>query len=122
MTSYADFRLRAPTEDAALAAAAAAIPSGFDLVRVADDGETWEWVTASLRHAFDPGCPGPVVGTETVDVPDVGEIAVPVYDDTHWYANLRVIEELVDAVDGLLATVGAPFGVEVTPATGREWA
>lgn len=122
MTGYVDYRLRAPTEAAAKEAAAAAIPSGFQLVRLGDDGETWEWVTASLRHAFDPGCPGLIVDTETVDVADVGEIEVPVHDAEHWYANLRVLPELAEAVDGLLTTVGAPLGVEVTPVTGREWA
>ena len=122
MTAYVDYRLRAPTEDAAKQAASAALPSGFELVRLAEDGETWEWVTASLRHAFDPGCPGPIVAIETADVPDVGEIDVPIHDAAHWYANLRVVPDLASAVDGLLAAVGEPLGVEITPVTGREWA
>lgn len=126
MTAYGDYRLRAPTEDAAKEAAAAAIPSGFELVRLAEDGEAWEWVTSSLRHAFDPGCPGPIVGTEMIDAPGGGQIAVSVYDTNHWYANLAINQErapeLPAQVEALLTEVGAPLGVTIVADTGREWA
>ena len=126
MMGYVNFRLRAPTEDAAKQAAASAIPSGFELVRLAEDGETWEWVTASLRHAFDPGCPGPIVGTEMIDAPGGGQVDAPVYDTGHWYANLAINADrdpdLPAQVETLLSQVGAPLGVEIVADTGREWA
>lgn len=122
MTAYVDFRLRAPTENEAKQAAAAALPAGLDLVRWNAEAEAYDWVLASTRHAFDPNCPGPVVGTEIVTDPEIGEIEAPLRDLDHWYANLRVVLELADAVDGLLTAVGAPLGVEITPETGREWA
>lgn len=120
--TWVDYRLRAPDEASAMAAAVAALPGGVELVCPSGDGESYVWRRASLRHAFDPGCPGPIVGTETIEGPGGVEIDVPIHDADHWYANLRVVPDLVAAVDTLLTEVGAPLGVEITPVTGRDWA
>lgn len=114
MTTWTDFKLNAPTEEDAKEAARQLEPS-FALITGED-----EWIEASERHALD--VIGTVYNDDAETDPETGDIITPATAQPGWFANLRVLTEIAEPVEAMLAAIGAPLGVTIVEDTGRVWA